>query len=135
MNNFGAARYDKINRIIFEEYKGIVNVKAALDILRKCMAFSEKHKVLGTFSDLSEVKGTYTMLNKFFEEEYMPVMISRGLKYSGIVVSNDIFTQYATTDIIQRLGTFEIQTFGSVDTGKAWINKKCAQFPTIPSVL
>jgi hypothetical protein len=63
----------------------------------------------------------------FFEKEYYPHMIKQGLSCTAIIVSNDIFTKYATNDLSKRVGNFELQIFETFDDGEAWVMQKITQ--------
>jgi hypothetical protein len=126
-NSFATAKYARPLEVVYYEYVGVVNQPLGMVTIRKVMAFAEKNKVRAIVSDLSRMKGTFTGVNEFLEKEYYPHMIKNGLTSTAIILSNDIFTKYATNDLSKRVGNFELQIFETFDAGEAWIMQKVNQ--------
>lgn len=120
-NKFGSAYYDPGTKIIYSRYYGIVNVELALEILEAQKKFGLENGAKAICADLSELKGTFTMVNEYLTTEFFPPLIQQGLICNAIAVSPDIFSQFATKDLIKKMGSFELQTFGDLDEAKSWV--------------
>lgn len=125
-NSFAKAEYDAEKGILYSKYSGQVDSKKALEVLEAQVAFSENNKVKAIRADLSELKGTYTMINDWLEANFFPVLIERGLKCHAFIVSSDIFSNFATKNLMKRIGTVKIVTFKSLDEADDWISGELA---------
>ncbi|MFO7658746.1 MAG: hypothetical protein R6W78_16925 [Bacteroidales bacterium] len=126
-NELGSVSFDKEKKILFEEFSGRVHIEKAKEIFSKELQFAEKHKILGICSDITNLVGTFTHFNTFFQNDYFPTLIQKGLVCNCIIVSNDIFTQFATENLITRLGNFEIKTFNNKEEGCKWVEDMIAK--------
>jgi hypothetical protein len=116
--------YDGGKKILYYEYKGTVLVDKGIEGLKKTMEFASKRSVKGILSDLTEMSGSFTNANEFLENEYYPYMIQRGLVCNAFVVSNNVFTKFATDQLIKRMGSFELRTFNNVPEAQKWVESK-----------
>lgn len=123
-NSFAKAEYNPTTCIVYSRYAGDVNVNKALEVLEAQLDFSKSHKVKAIQADLSGLKGTYTMLNEWLENNFFPVIIERGMICHAFIVSSDIFSEFATKDLIKRIGDFEMGTFNETKKSEEWILEK-----------
>lgn len=131
-NSFATAHYDVQTHIVYYEFVGIISVPLGMETLRKVMMFAEQKPVRGIVSNLLKLHGTFTSITSFFEKEYYPHMIKRGLRCTGIVVSNDIFTKYAVTELKKKVGTFQLHVFQDVEAAEEWV-KETLKIPATSS--
>lgn len=122
-NSFATAKYDAQTQIVYYEFVGIISVPLGMETLRKVMMFAEHQPVRGIVSNLLKLHGTFTSITGFFEKEYYPHMIKRGLQCTAIIVSNDIFTKYAVTELKKKVGTFQLHVFQDVKNAEAWVKE------------
>ncbi|HAA10345.1 MAG TPA: hypothetical protein DCE41_01100 [Cytophagales bacterium] len=122
-NRFGRAEYDPNLKHVFYTFTGRINVGLAKEVCKKVISFSKDHPVNASMADLSLATGTFTGLQEFLVSSYFPVMIERGLQGHGIVLSNDIFTQFAAKSLVQKMGEFTIHTFKSAQESKEWMQE------------
>lgn len=123
-NGYSRAEYDKDLKVIYATYKGLVDPNLGKESMIAQKEYGLKHGLVGAIADFTELKGTFTMLNEWAEKEFFPPLLANGLKCSAIVVNTDIFVQFATKDIIKKMGSFEIQIFDNKDTAWDWIKEK-----------
>jgi hypothetical protein len=122
-NSFATARYDAQTQLVYYEFVGVISVPMGMETLRKVMMFAEQKTVRGIVSNLLKLQGTFTNITSFFEKEYYPHMIKNGLQCTAIVVSNDVFTKYAVTELKKRVGTFQLHVFQDVKTAEEWVKE------------
>lgn len=120
-NDFGTCELDQEFNWIFISFSGIVNVKLGNAILEKALEIIKEKKCPGYVVDSSEVKGTYTMANDYIANEWMPQALANGCKYNGVIVSSDIFTQFATETLEKKVSGMTIKMFHQMEDVIAWI--------------
>jgi len=123
-NSFAKAEYDPETGIVYTRYAGTVDPQKAIEVLEAQLEFSKSNEVKAIRADLSELKGTYTMLNEWLESKFFPVLIERGMKCHAFIVPSDIFSSFATKDLIKRVGDFEMGTFNDNQKSVDWILEK-----------
>ncbi len=120
-NNLATAEYDPELKIVHYKFVGKVNIKLATELLDEVLKFAKTHQVLGVHCDISKLNGTFTMMNDYLVNTYFPPLISQGLICNSMIVSNDVFTTFATNQLIQRMGDFTIKNFNDIDEGYNWV--------------
>jgi hypothetical protein len=120
-NDFGRCELDMEFNWIFITFSGIVNIKSGTDILVKALEIIKEKKCPGYVVDSSEVKGTYTMTNDYIAHEWVPQALANGCKYNGVIVSSDIFTQFATETLEKKVSGMTIKMFDQMEDVIAWI--------------
>jgi hypothetical protein len=123
-NSYVKSEYDAERQIIYTKYFGTVNTEKSIEVLEAMLDFSQKNKIRAMLVDISELKGTFTMLNKWFEKNFFPPMIKQGMKCNAVIVSQDVFSQFAVNDLQKRIDTFEMQTFDDYKSGEDWLIEK-----------
>ncbi len=120
-NDFGRCELDNELNWIFITFSGIVNVKQGNAVLEKALEVIKEKKCPGYVVDSSGVKGTYTMANDYIANEWMPQALANGCKYNGVIVSSDIFTQFATEALEKKVSGMTIKMFDKIEDVIAWI--------------
>jgi hypothetical protein len=120
-NDFGMCELDNKFNWIFISFSGIVNVKLGNTILEKALEIIKEKKCPGYVVDSSAVKGTYTMANDYIANEWMPQALANGCKYNAVIVSSDIFTQFATESLEKKVSGMTIKLFDQMEDVIAWI--------------
>ena len=123
-NSFGKAFYDKNTAIVHESYAGVVNPKLAVEVVQSVKDFGENNKIKGDIINLSDVRGTFTGINDYLAKEFFPVLIERGCVAFAMILSHDIFTEFAANSLVKKLGVAEIQLFNSLKEGTKWVNER-----------
>lgn len=120
-NAFSKAEYDEQSKIVYGKYVGVVDVEKSKQTFQAIVAFAKVTPVVGTCSDISDLKGTYSMLVGYIVEHVFPPLIENGLKKSAIVVSSDVFTLFATEHLLEEIPSHELQIFETVDEATKWL--------------
>jgi len=120
-NTMGSAHYDSKKQILHFEFHGIIYPKLGYEVFDAVLEFTKTHKVKGTFHELGKLEGTFAMMNEYFYTVFFPPMIAQVLLCSAVVVSKDIFTQFAVESLIQKMDDYVIQTFKNPEKGYEWV--------------
>lgn len=123
-NSFGKAFYDRENAVVHESYGGIVNPNMAIEVVKSVVDFAAENQVKGDVIDLTNVSGTFTGINEYLSKEFFPVMVERGCVAFGMIVSNNVFTEYAANSLVEQLGIPQLQLFNSLLEGTDWVSKQ-----------
>jgi hypothetical protein len=128
-NDFGSSHYDRDKKIIHYFFEGTVNVEKGKEIFAKTLKFSEDNKIVGIHANIMGLKGTFSMFDEYFSNEYFPLLSKRGLKFHSMILSVDIFTKYAAQRLLQKSNThkkeeFEMKTFDNPEEGYKWLLEK-----------
>ncbi|NLF42103.1 MAG: hypothetical protein GX587_05355 [Bacteroidales bacterium] len=120
-NDFGRCELDNELNWIFITFSGIVNVKQGNAVLEKALEVIKEKKCPGYVVDSSGVKGTYTMANDYIANEWMPQALANGCQFNAVIVSSDIFTQFATETLEKKVSGMTIKMFDKIEDVIAWI--------------
>lgn len=125
----GSSHYERAKKIVHYNFLGLVNIPLTKEIFNETMEFAKNNQIIGSFTDITTLKGTFTALNDYFATDYMPFMLKQGLKCSAIVLPPDIFTQFAANDLAKRSGkyeanVFELRNFKDLKEAYAWVESK-----------
>ena len=123
-NSFGKAFYDKNTAIVHERNAGVVNPELAVEVVQSVKYFGENNKIKGDIINLSDVRGTFIGINDNLTKEFFPVLIEKGCVAFAMILSNDIFTEFAANSLVKKLGIAEIQLFNSLKEGTEWVNER-----------
>lgn len=129
-NDHGVAEYDSSTKMVYFKFSGTFNLESTKELLRIEMSFVENNPAYGSVVDLSDMEGTFTAMNEFLVQDYFPVIIKLGRKCQSIIVPQDIFTKFAANSIIQKMGSFTMQTFGDREEAVAWTLQTAKEVPS-----
>ncbi|MCG8697756.1 MAG: STAS/SEC14 domain-containing protein [Bacteroidales bacterium] len=119
-NDFGAAVYDRDNMLIEISFDGRVNVDSMKSIYIKSMSFMETNPTKGLVNDLSKMTGTFTKLNEWILTD-MRSTYDLGLRKSALIVSDDIFTEFAAQDLQNKAQLVEFKIFKHSNEALEWV--------------
>jgi hypothetical protein len=117
-----AVYFKEKKRILFI-VDGYLNIDAAKQMYMTVFGFMKTNHVVSFLNDLTSLKGTFTNLTKWLFEN-MQDMIKIGLKYDALVISNDIFTQFAANDFAKKSTHLELQIFNNLSEAEKWLEER-----------
>jgi predicted AlkP superfamily phosphohydrolase/phosphomutase len=109
-------------RICIMNY-GYINLDENKAMYKEILSFMRTHSVVAFFHDLRELKGTFTQLNDWLIEAFKSEG-SLSIKHDALVLNDDIFTEFATQDIIKKVKSVEYQIFKSAIDAEEWLDSK-----------
>ncbi len=117
-----AVYYKEKKRIHFYA-EGYLNIDTAKQMYMTVFGFMKSNDVVSFLNDLTCLKGTFTNLSRWLFEN-MQDMIKIGLKYDALVISDDIFTQFAANDFAKRSTKLELQIFNNLNEAEEWLEER-----------
>jgi hypothetical protein len=123
-NDSGVVYYDRDKKILVDEFFGRADIGNGLEIFVFEQNFANNNTISGICTDIRKLSGVFLQLNEYFEKEFFPYMIQKGLICNAIVVSRDVFTKFATKDLLKRIKNFEIRTFDEREDAMRWVEEK-----------
>lgn len=109
-------------RVVFT-LNGYPKVEEHKEMYTKVFGFMKENPVVAFMHDLRQMKGTFTQLNSWLVETFRPA-IELGFKYAALILSDDIFTEFAAADIIKKTTIVQIQIFRNTQEAEAWLNER-----------
>lgn len=122
-NQLGRVEYDRLNSTIYATYEGMVNPELGMELFHATMEYVENNRVVAICSDTTLLTGTFTHVNDFLTQTYFPHLIKHGVICIAMIVSADVFTRFATKDLIKKMGSMTLQTFKSESEAVAWMEE------------
>ena len=123
-NSFGKAFYDKNTAMVHESYDGVVNPELAVEVIQSVKDFGVDNKIKGDIINLTKVSGTFTGINDYLAKEFFPVLIERGCVAFAMILSKDVFVEFAANSLVKKLGAAEVQLFNSLEEGTKWVDER-----------
>jgi hypothetical protein len=117
------AEYIADKQRVYFTFLGYPNLDEAKEMYLKVFECMKLNRVIGFLSDLREMKGTFTSMNDFLVDTFRPA-VELGFRHSAMVLNNDIFTGFATNDLIKKSKIVQIQVFNSVENAQTWLDEK-----------
>jgi hypothetical protein len=109
-------------RIYITNY-GYINLDENKEMYLKILKFMREHNVIAFLHDLRELKGTFTQLNDWVIEAFKGES-KLSIKSNALILNNDIFTEFATQDIISKVKSIEYQIFKNLTEAEEWLDSK-----------
>jgi hypothetical protein len=121
-NESSKAEYNEEKKLIIATYKGVVHYEQSVQWFENVLQYTSDHQVRGIAFNCMEMKGTFTKLNSWINENFYPPMIKQGY-ICWSLATTDIFTKYAASLLINTLTPKEIKVkiFGNMDSVLNWI--------------
>lgn len=113
--------YESENNWIEVQWRSYQNLDQLQLGLNKILELMEKKSAQKVFMDMREIKGTFTEANEWMAKEWIPKANKLGFRYGVLTCSDDVFTKYATQDLLKKVGSSQIKIFCSIEEGKAWL--------------
>ncbi len=111
----------KISRI---NYTGIVDMEAMLEAFKFMIENGSKTESLAVIGDLTQLRGTYTMLLDYLKENVYPYMEEKGIKYNALILNTDGFIKFSTRKLMEHINNVEIKAFDNEEKAFDWVMEK-----------
>ncbi len=116
--------FDRETKILYRVLKGRIKEKVARDLLDAEIEFAKNNQILATFTDAREQTGTFTMVNNKIAQEVVPILVKSGVICTAMVVSRDVFGEFAAKDLLKKVDQFEFQIFQDYDEAIAFVKSR-----------
>ena len=116
------AEYMPDRQLVIYTLDGYVDIEEHKKMYLEIIEFMKTNKVVAFMHDLRNMKGTFTQINDWLVETFRPA-IELGLKYSAMVLNDDIFTAFAANDIAGKVKIIKLQIFRSEADAEVWLDE------------
>ncbi len=103
---------------IWYSYQSVAQLQEGM---QQVLALIKQKQTSKLFMDFRAVKGTFTDANEWIAKEWIPQANQQGFRYGVLTCSDDVFTKFATDDLLRKIGTSQIKIFCNVEEGKQWL--------------
>ena len=114
--------YDDETRIFRANFYGAVNIEKITEAFNFIISNPNKLNTIAVLSDLTNLKGTFTMLMDYFDDKLYPYLNSKGILCDAIILNDDVFTKFAVKKLETAIDYIKIKTFKDEDSAMKWIN-------------
>lgn len=81
----------------------------------------QKHRCKNMLIENSKMTGSFSGINDWLGNYFMPKMIGMGLTNNAVVLPSNIFAQLAVEDWDQKVGGFTTRNFGDLNEALNWL--------------
>ncbi len=120
------ATYDSDKKRVVFFLSGYTNPEEHKQMYLKVLELAKEGKVKAFLHDLRNLKGTFSQMNDWLVETFRPV-VENGLRYSALILNDDVFTAFAANDIIKKSKILQIQIFKTQEEAEKWLDEKFVQ--------
>ncbi len=113
--------HDKTKKIFRAEFFGVVSPERALEAFNYAIKNFHKYPTKAILSDLTHLRGTFTMLLDFFDAQLFPFLAANGVLCDAIVLNNDAFTTFSVYKMAQTINNVQIKSFNNEEEAMKWI--------------
>jgi len=114
--------FDSEKQIFRANFYGSVIMDNITEAFNFIISNPKDLNTLAILSDLTNLKGTFTMLMDYFEDKLYPYLNSKGILCDAIVLNNDAFTKFAVNKLKSSIDYIKIKQFTDETDAMNWIN-------------
>ena len=124
-NKISSIEYDEKHKLITYTEHGISKKELIIDQLKAVIEFSETNSIIGIIADFRNLQGSFKNTFDFLNNQYYPIMKTRGLRCKAFVVSEDLINNHLANNLIDSLEQHGIKAALFSDSQKAnnWVIK------------
>ncbi|HAI75980.1 MAG TPA: hypothetical protein DCM08_06990 [Microscillaceae bacterium] len=125
--------YDPVNNWIVAAWKDYQTVEQIKTGMEELLLVFKKTGCGFAINDLRSSKGTFTAVNSWLANEWMPRALEAGYTLCAMVYPADIFTKFAVSDLARKyeksgLTQFKLNSFDDINKAIQWIKQESPQF-------
>jgi len=113
--------FNNETKIFKASFFGVVNIQLITEAFEFIISNPSDLGTKAVITDLTKLKGTFTMLMDYFEDNLYPYLNSKGIICDAIVLNKDIFTKFSVKKLENAIDYIQIKTFTDEDEALAWI--------------
>lgn len=113
------AEHSEEKRYILFTFNGYAKIEEHKEMYNQITEYIKKHPIVSIIMDFREMKGTFTGLNDWVIDKFRP-LVALGLKKSGMILNDDIFTSFAADDASKKVKLIELQVFKTMEDCEKW---------------
>ncbi len=114
--------FDPETRIFRANFYGLVEMNSIIEAFNFIISNPKPMNAVAVLSDLSNLKGTFTMLMDYFEDKLYPFLNSRGILCDAMILNSDVFTKFSVKKLETAIDAIKIKSFENEESAIQWIN-------------
>ena len=116
--------FDKANNWIYNNWVGVLPTERVIQGCQATIDFLREHRTPHMLNDNREVIGSWNSANDWIAQNWVPQVITLGLKRFAMVLSPGIFGQTSAEEMITRVGTqLEMRLFKDIGLAQSWLRE------------
>ena len=116
--------FDEANNWIYNNWFGVLPTDKVIQGCQATIDFLRENRCHNMLNDNSAVIGSWNSANEWIAQNWVPQVLSLGLKRFAHVVSPGIFGQASAAEMVTRVGTqLEMRLFENIELAKAWLRE------------
>lgn len=121
-NELAKVEYDPVGKVGWFTIIGVVNVEKSIEAFEAYLKVLDENPIYGAIFNCMDMKGTFTKLNPWINENWYPAIIPQGYKCWSLATT-DVFSKFAGNMLINTLTPKEVtaKIFSSVEQSRAWV--------------
>ena len=125
-NKLGTMTYSHESKIMFVEFRGIVEPELAMEHFNSILEFASSNQIIGILADLTRLRGSYIKFFDFFQENAYPQLIKGGLKAHSTSVSDDLIIENISLKLkdLHKVMGIESRVFLDDEKAQRWLEAK-----------
>ena len=113
--------FDNETKIFRAEFYGLVNIQLITEAFAFIISSPSDLGTKAVITDLTNLKGTFTMLMDYFEETLYPYLNNKGILCDAIILNEDVFTKFSVKKLESTIDYIQIKTFTDESKALDWI--------------
>jgi len=121
-NQLATVEYDAENQIGWFTIVGLVNIELAVEAFEAYLKVLDQKPLRGAIFNCMNMKGTFTKLNPWINENWYPAIIPQGYTCWSLATT-DAFSKFAGNMLINKLTPKEVtaKIFNSLEKSQEWV--------------
>lgn len=118
--------YDKETRISKMAFFGLVDMPKIMEAFKFIVDSKDKLNSKAVISDLRDLRGTYTMLIDYLDENLYPFLAAKGVLCNALIINSDAFIKFSTKKLSKTINSVQIKSFEDFESAEKWVNSVIA---------
>lgn len=116
--------FDPANNWIYNNWVGVLPTERVIQGCQATIDFLQEHRTPLMLNDNREVIGSWNSANDWIAQNWVPQVITLGLRRFAIVLSPGIFGQTSAEEMVTRVGTqLEMRLFKDIELAQNWLRE------------
>ena len=121
---FLTIEFDAANRWIYNNWTGVLPTEKVIQGCQATIDFLRENRCAHMLNDNRAAIGSWNSANDWIAQNWVPQVITLGLRRFAIVLSPGIFGQTSAEEMVTRVGTqLEMRLFKDIELAQSWLRE------------